>query len=127
MRLDTQNTNTAFTEVPNIEINGRSVVTDADGYLLDYEEWEPGIADLMAKTDGVKLDADHWLAINFLRSFYDEYGIAPELYLMQKALCKSAYQCRWNRKYLRTLFPINGAKDACRYAGLPKPGKGACG
>lgn len=112
---------------PTLTVDGRMVATDDEGYLLDHLDWKPQIAEMMADDDGLVLTTDHWVAINFLNAYYTEYEIAPDLYLMQRALCSSKKDCRWTRQYLRDLFPVNGARDACRYAGLPKPRKGACG
>ncbi len=127
MRTSMQDSGVAFTPPPALEIDGRTIAVDDEGYLLDSADWDHALYSMMAESDGIVLADDHWIAINFLRDFYQEYGIAPELYLMQRALCKREGDCRWDRQYLRQLFPLHGARDACRYAGLPKPIKGSCG
>jgi len=111
----------------SLDIGGNSIVVDDEGYLLDSDDWSPAVVEAMADHDKLELGDDHWLVINYLRDYYKTYQIAPELYQLQKTLCKSMQDCRWNREYIRKLFPVRGARDACRYAGLPKPLKGACG
>ncbi len=127
MRTQEQTPSPATVIPHGLEIDGRFIAVDDDGYLLDSRDWTPQVAETMAANDELTLSDDHWIAIHFLRDFYAEFGIAPELDLMQRTLCKSQKDCRWNRKFLRQMFPVNGARDACRYAGLPKPPPGACG
>ena len=103
-----------------IEVNGKTMDTDEEGYLLDLSEWEPGVADVMAKEDGSELSDNHWEVINFLRSYYDEYQIAPAVRVLTKAIGKKLGKDKGNSKYLYELFPYGPAKQACRYAGLPK-------
>jgi tRNA 2-thiouridine synthesizing protein E len=128
MRLDHPETGTRLNlPLTELTIDGRAIAVDDEGFLFDSSDWSPAIAELMAEADQLVLGEDHWIAINFLRDFYTKYQIAPDLYLLQRTLCKHQGDCRWSREYLRELFPAHGARDACRYAGLPKPNKGACG
>ncbi|MGD2083439.1 MAG: TusE/DsrC/DsvC family sulfur relay protein [Chromatiales bacterium] len=104
-----------------IEVNGKTLETDEEGYLANINEWEPGVADVMAKEDGVDLNDEHWEIINFLREYYEEYQIAPAVRVLTKAVGKKLGKDKGNSKYLYSLFPYGPAKQACRYAGLPKP------
>jgi tRNA 2-thiouridine synthesizing protein E len=104
-----------------IEVNGKSLETDEEGYLANLNEWEPGVAEVMAKEDGVDLNDEHWEIINFLREYYEEYQIAPAVRVLTKAVGKKLGKDKGNSKYLYSLFPYGPAKQACRYAGLPKP------
>ena len=104
-----------------IEVNGKTLETDEEGYLANLNEWEPGVAEVMAKEDGVDLNDEHWEIINFLREYYEEYQIAPAVRVLTKAVGKKLGKDKGNSKYLYSLFPYGPAKQACRYAGLPKP------
>ena len=97
-----------------LEVNGKSYETDEEGYLANINEWEPALADAMAAADGADLSDNHWEVINFLREYYEEYQIAP-------AIGKKLGKDKGNSKYLYELFPYGPAKQACKYAGLPKP------
>ena len=55
----------------------------------------------------------------------DEFAVAPDLPILARNFCKDQHNCRWTRKYIKEMFP-NGAKTACRYAGLPRPVGGSC-
>ena len=109
-----------------LEVDGRFVRLDLEGYLVDPADWSKAVAERMAEVDGLELVDDHWLLIDFLNRFYAEYQIAPELPVLARNLCKDQNDCRWTRRYIKELFP-GGAKTACRYAGLPAPVGRSCG
>ncbi len=104
-----------------IEVNGKVIETDEEGYLANLNDWTPESAEAMAKEDGVELTDNHWEVINFLREYYDEYQIAPAVRVLTKAIGKKLGKEKGNSKYLYELFPYGPAKQACKYAGLPKP------
>ena len=56
-----------------------------------------------------------------LREYYHEYRIAPAIRILTKAMAKKLGREKGNTRYLYQLFPQGPAKQACRYAGLPKP------
>ena len=104
-----------------IEVNGKVLETDEEGYLADITQWEPGVAEVMSKEDDLTLTAEHWELINFLREYYEEYQIAPAVRVLTKAVGKTMGKDKGNSKYLYSLSPYGPGKQACRYAGLPKP------
>ncbi len=104
-----------------IEVDGKSYETDEEGYLSNLNEWNESVADIMAKLDGCDLSESHWEVINFLREYYQEYQIAPAVRVLTKAIGKKLGADKGNSKYLYELFPYGPAKQACKYAGLPKP------
>ncbi len=104
-----------------IDVNGKSLETDEEGYLANLNDWNPDVATKMAQDDGVELSENHWEVINFLREYYEEYQIAPAVRVLTKAIGKKLGPDKGNSKYLYELFPYGPAKQACKYAGLPKP------
>lgn len=104
-----------------LEVNGTSYEVDEEGYLANLNEWIPELADAMAAVDGAELTESHWEVINFLREYYEEYQIAPAVRVLTKAIGKKLGKDKGNSKYLYELFPYGPAKQACKYAGLPKP------
>jgi dissimilatory sulfite reductase related protein len=104
-----------------IEVNGKSFETDEEGYLADLSLWERDLATAMAKEDDIDLTDDHWDIINFLREYYEEYQIAPAVRVLTKAVGKKLGKDKGNSKYLYELFPYGPGKQACKFAGLPKP------
>ena len=105
----------------SLELNGVVYATDAEGYLRDLTDWNESLATAMARRDNCALSANHWEVINFLREYYAQYQIAPPMRVLAKAVGKRLGAKCGNSKYLYELFPYGPAKQACRYAGLPKP------
>ena len=104
-----------------IEVNGTTLETDEEGYLANLSDWAPEVATAMAEIDDCELTDNHWEVINFLREYYEEYQIAPAIRVLTKAVAKKLGKDKGNSKYLYGLFPYGPGKQACRYAGLPKP------
>lgn len=107
--------------MPTIDVAGKTIEVDEEGYLQNRSDWSEGVAVEMAKADGLELTTNHWEVINFLREYYDEYQIAPAVRVLTKAIGKKLGPDKGNSKYLYELFPYGPAKQACKYAGLPKP------
>jgi len=105
----------------SIEVNGQVYETDEEGYLADRSAWNEDVAKEMARLEDCELTENHWEVINFLRQYYDEYQIAPAVRVLTKAIGKKLGADKGNSKYLYELFPYGPAKQACKYAGLPKP------
>ena len=72
-----------------LEINGKQLEVDEEGYLANLNDWEKDVATVMAKEDGIDLSEDHWEIINFLREYYEEYQIAPAVRVLTKAVGKN--------------------------------------
>ncbi len=104
-----------------IEVNGKTVELDEEGYLTQLSDWSKEAAVILAAQDDIELGDSHWEVINFLRDYYDEYQIAPAVRVLTKAIGKKLGKDKGNSKYLYELFPYGPAKQACRFAGLPKP------
>jgi len=104
-----------------LDVEGKSLEVDEDGYLADWQEWSEGVAGVMAKEDGLELSDAHWEVIKFLRDYFEKYQIAPMIKILTKELKKKYGKEKGSTKYLYELYPAGPAKQACRYAGLPKP------
>jgi TusE/DsrC/DsvC family sulfur relay protein len=104
-----------------IEVNGQTIETDEEGYLVNLGDWNEDVAKVLAGQDELELKDTHWEVINFLREYYEEYQIAPAVRVLTKAIGKKLGPEKGNSKYLYELFPYGPAKQACRFAGLPKP------
>lgn len=107
--------------MPTLTMNGQSFETDEEGYLSNRSDWTEALATEMARVDNCDLSENHWEVINFLRGYYDEYQVAPAVRVLTKAIGKKLGPDKGNSKYLYELFPYGPAKQACKYAGLPKP------
>lgn len=104
-----------------LEVNGKTLATDEEGYLVNLADWDEAVAQELAKSEGVEMTDAHWEVIHFLREYYNEYQIAPAVRVLTKAIGKKLGPEKGNSKYLYELFPYGPAKQACKIAGLPKP------
>ena len=108
--------------VMSLEVNGATIDLDDDGYLVDRTQWNQDVALALAKTEDVEMSDQHWEIVNFLRSYYEEYQIAPMIKILAKEIAKIRdIDKREASKVLYDLFPSGPAKQACKIAGLPKP------
>jgi len=107
--------------MPTVDVAGKQIEVDDDGYLVNLGEWTEDVAKAFSKEDGVDLTEAHWEVINFLRDYYEKYQIAPMIKILVKEIGKVMGPEKGNTKYLYELYPAGPAKQACRYAGLPKP------
>jgi TusE/DsrC/DsvC family sulfur relay protein len=104
-----------------LDVNGVSIETDEEGFLVNLSDWNPDVAAALAKGESIEMTDSHWEVINFLREYYDEYQIAPAVRVLTKAIGKKLGPDKGNSKYLYDLFPYGPGKQACKIAGLPKP------
>ncbi|UCE79486.1 MAG: TusE/DsrC/DsvC family sulfur relay protein [Nitrospiraceae bacterium] len=104
-----------------LDLGGQSIEVDEEGYLTNLDDWSKELAEHMATEDGITLTEAHWEVINFLRDYFQKYQIAPMIKILVKEIGKTMGPEKGNTKYLYELYPAGPAKQACRYAGLPKP------
>lgn len=99
----------------DLNVNGQLIALDEDGFLEDSDLWNEEVAKALALTEDVEeLTEEHWALINYLRDYYQKFGVAP----MVRKLCK---ETGFNLKKVYELFPSGPAKGACKVAGLMKP------
>jgi len=104
-----------------IEVGGKTLETDEEGYLVNLSDWNEEVAQKLAEAEGLEMNDERWEIVNFLREYYNEYQIAPAVRVLTKAIGKKLGKDKGNSKYLYELFPYGPAKQACKIAGLPKP------
>ena len=101
--------------MPIFEWQSLKIQVDEDGFMENPEEWNTDVALALASTEDVTdLSDEHWKLINYLRDYFQQYGIAP----MIRKLCK---ETGFPLKKVYELFPSGPAKGACKVAGLAKP------
>jgi tRNA 2-thiouridine synthesizing protein E len=103
--------------------NNASLVTDKQGYLLDFTQWNEDVAMLLAKNDDIELLEAHWEVIRFVRQFYLTYNTSPAIRALTKAMKAEFGEEKASSRYLYRLFKEGPAKQATKYAGLPKPAR----
>lgn len=104
-----------------LEFKGKEYEIDDDGYLMDWQNWNEELAEHLATLEGIELTNAHWEVIKFLRNYFMQYQIAPMIKILVKEIGKVLGPEKGNTKYLYELYPGGPAKQACKFAGLPKP------
>lgn len=106
-----------------IEFNQQTIETDTQGYLTDHLVWTKALGQHMAQLDDMALTDAHWEVIDFVRSFYLTYNTSPAIRALTKAMKAEFGEEKASSRYLYKLFPEGPAKQATKFAGLPKPAR----
>lgn len=103
-----------------IEVNGKTIATTENGYLVDTADWNEDVARELARIEGIELTQQHWDIIHYLR---DEYFNNNQHQPMERVLLKDMGQ-RWGTKLtskdVYKLFPLAPTKQGTKIAGLPE-------
>jgi tRNA 2-thiouridine synthesizing protein E len=92
---------------------------DDEGYLIEPEAWDEEVAKVFASQEGIQLTEDHWDAIYFMRQYYAEHQIAPDVRHVIKHLSERLGNDSRNKIF--ELFPYGYVKQACKIAGMKRP------
>ncbi|WP_213663168.1 TusE/DsrC/DsvC family sulfur relay protein [Stutzerimonas stutzeri] len=104
-----------------LNVCGRHIELDDDGYLRDLAEWNEDVAQALAEREGLALEAAHWEVIHLLRDFYREFQLSPATRPLIKYVALKLGAEKGNSLHLNRLFNGTPAKLAAKLAGLPKP------
>ncbi len=100
--------------MPVIDIAGKQVHVNEEGFLTEYDEWSEEIAGVLAKQIDIDLTDAHWRCIRFLR---DDYKTAGETATSRRVQNVGGIPVKEQFE----LFPKKPAKKMAYIAGLPKP------
>jgi TusE/DsrC/DsvC family sulfur relay protein len=100
--------------MPQVDIAGKTVEVDDEGFLTDPRQWSEDIARAIATELGIELTDRHFVVLNYMRKEFATHGEAPSLRKLKN-------ESGVGTKELYELFPKGPAKKAARIAGLGKP------
>ena len=100
--------------MPVIEIAGRPINVNEEGFLTKFDEWDEEIAKVLAAQIEVEMTDAHWNIINFLRADFKTQGETATARRVQSVGGVPV-------KEQFVLFPKKPAKKMAYIAGLPKP------
>ena len=95
-----------------------TVETDVQGYVTDSNDWNEGIAIILAAHESIALSEDHWRVIHFMRARFDEHSAAADARHVIKTI-GGERDVRRARHF--ELFPLGYVKQACKIAGMRRP------
>ena len=104
-----------------LDLNGKRIELDKDGYLLDLNDWSAEVAHALAAQAGIELSPEHWEILELLRNFYAEFQLSPATRPLIKYTALKLGPEKGNSLHLNRLFKGTPAKLAAKLAGLPKP------
>lgn len=103
----------------SIEVDGRTVEVDSEGYLVDRNQWSEAFALALAAREGLELAAEHWQVIHYLRDYFFEHGVQAQVRVMIKHFSEAWGPERGSNHQLHEMFPRGGPqKQGNRLAGL---------
>jgi tRNA 2-thiouridine synthesizing protein E len=112
------------TESMVLNVAGRRIETDPQGYLCNLSQWSEEFAEEIAGRDGIELYNDHWEMIWYFRDYYDQNESAPTMHTMVKTLGKKDahhHEKKAYEKHVYSLFPKDPIHEICKLSGLPMP------
>ncbi|MBC54015.1 MAG: sulfurtransferase TusE [Gammaproteobacteria bacterium] len=101
--------------------DGRRITLDQDGYLTRLNDWDGEVAEALASHDGISLTPEHWVVINLVRQFYQDFGLSPATRPLVKYVGRHLGEDKGKSLYLMTLFGGKPALTISRLGGLPRP------
>jgi len=100
-----------------LNLGGRAIALDKDGYLVDLDDWSAEVATALATAEDIDLSPEHWEILELLRGFYNEFQLSPATRPLIKYTALKLGADKGNSLHLNRLFKGTPAK----LAGLPKP------
>lgn len=95
---------------------------DTEGYVVDPEDWTEALADQLAAEEGLALDERYWAVIHFMRKYWSEHHVAPDVRHVIKYLTEARQLDKKQAKQaLFKLFPYGYVRQACKIAGMQRP------
>jgi len=102
-----------------IDVGGRRVEVDSEGYLVDRSQWSPEFATALARREGLQLTPAHWQVIQYLRDYYERHGVQAQVRVMIRHFTREWDAARGSNHHLHDMFPRGGPqKQGNRLAGL---------
>lgn len=110
-----------MTDNNQLQIGGRSIALDKEGYLVDLSDWDEDVAVALASQEDITLGPTHWEVINLLRIFYNRHQMSPANRALVNLVKRDLGADKGKSIYLMKLFRGSPAKTASKISGLPKP------
>ena len=104
----------------SIEVNGKTIETTENGYLVNLEDWNEDVGKVLAEGEGIEMTQEHWDVILYLRDeHFSNAGNEPNERTILKDMGK-----KWGKKVsskdMYLMFPQMPSKQGRKIAGLPQ-------
>jgi tRNA 2-thiouridine synthesizing protein E len=106
-------------ETRTLEVEGRRVLTDGEGYLVNPADWSEAFVRTLASAEGLILTDAHWALIRYLREYFARTGTQSTVRDMVRHFSQVWGREAGGSASLHRLFPRGGPqKQGNRLAGL---------
>ncbi len=113
----------------SIEVNGKIIETDEEGYLLNPEDWNEDVCEALIKQHEAAghrpVNETARGLIEYFREYYEDHMMHPTMHKLLKTLGKvkgkSFRDQEEYKEFLYELFPHGPIQMLSKLAGLPKP------
>ena len=105
----------------SIQLNGKIIETDHEGFLLEPSDWNEDVAQAIADKEDIELTEDVWEVVNFVREYFDMRQCVPEHRALLQELKRRHGKDKATRKYVYDMFPYGYGQQACKIAGMRVP------
>ncbi len=100
-------------------IQGKQLVRDYYGNVVELEEWSHEAAARVAEAEGLRLTDAHFQVLDFLREHAIHHGgLGQEAHRVLRVL-EDRFAAQGGGRWLYTLFPGGPVRQGMRIAGLP--------
>ena len=99
----------------------KNIAVDAEGFLIDKNQWNRQVAIDLALSDGIELNDLHWQVIDFIQDFYESYEVFPLIRQIRAHIQKQKSYESIGSIELYEAFPHGVLKQGAKFAGLVKP------
>ena len=99
----------------------RKIQVDADGHLVNVEDWSEGLAMALANAEGIEMTEAHWEIVNFVRDYYRQFHVLLALKPLLTEVGNKLGPGKGSTKYLYNLFCDKPTRLANKIGGLPRP------
>ncbi|CAC9590269.1 hypothetical protein [uncultured Gammaproteobacteria bacterium] len=105
-----------------MKVNNKTAELDPEGYLIHPEDWDHDVALELAGSENIELNDEYWSVFDFMRKFYDEKGVAPDVRHTTKQMVEDfGVDKKAAKSKLFKMFPYGYVKQACKVSGMKRP------
>ena len=105
-----------------MKINNKDIQLDAEGYLINPEDWDHEVARELAKTEGLTLNDDYWQVFDFIRQYYQDNQKFPEVrHTIKHLVSEYGFNKKRAKAKLFFMFPHGYFRQACKTSGIRRP------
>ena len=109
-----------------LDIGGKPVPIDDEGYLIDPDDWNEQVAEELARQEHIDLTREHWVVIRFMREYYEQHHIAPDARHVIKYLARvQRREARRDATTCSSFFPTATSSRPARSPACAGRGPGA--